>query len=63
MYGPACIFWANLTPLSLQSREFAVSTPAGNGGTGCAFDSGAIETRACDAGPCVKNCVGSWTAW
>ena len=45
-----------------ESRSYAVSTAASNGGTVCAVGDGSSESQACGTSACSGDCAGSWSA-
>ena len=51
MHGPTCIFWANLTPFSLQRGDFAAAARGSLARAG--------ETL-CPAGLCLKHGAAAW---
>lgn len=58
--------WGNYTDCNVTCGEgfkthtYTVTTPAADGGVECPAEDGAVESQACNAGPCPVNCVGGW---
>ncbi len=46
-----------------QSRTYAITTAASNGGTSCAFSHGTVGSQNCNTAGCPVDCVGDWGVW
>jgi hypothetical protein len=55
--------WASCLANCTQSRAFAISRPAQNGGAACAHSQDALEWRNCIDGACVLPCAGDFGDW